>query len=204
MPTTTNDLNIKTSGIVDYNGSGVFEARTVTQTSNKTAVSNGSGVSGDPTIALASIVNLSTQPCFGVSEGGNLTNKTGDGTAFVVTWDTELFDQGNNFSSPTFTAPIAGVYAFYATVRMTGLGAGNTTGSLSITQNGTVVSSKNINPFAVYSATTLIANISVEGIIKASANDTFEVVYTVSGGTKIVGIQGSQAFNFFVGNLILF
>ncbi len=51
MPGTANDLNISQSGLVVHNGSGVFTGVTLTAGTGIN-ISNGSGISGNPTISL--------------------------------------------------------------------------------------------------------------------------------------------------------
>jgi len=47
---TNNAINLSASGIVSYNGSGTFAGRTLTAGSTKISISNGDGISGNPTI----------------------------------------------------------------------------------------------------------------------------------------------------------
>lgn len=42
-----------------------------------------------------------------------------DGAPTRVTFGTEIYDYNNNFSSPTYTAPVAGVYTFSSVVGIT-------------------------------------------------------------------------------------
>jgi hypothetical protein len=42
----------------------------------------------------------------------NSTNSGAFSAGAIATWDTEIFDNGNNFASNKFTAPIAGIYFF--------------------------------------------------------------------------------------------
>jgi hypothetical protein len=55
-------------------------------------------------------VTIPNQPAFLVSHSANQTNFSAGGSAHTVAFDTEIFDQGSNFASNTFTAPIAGRY----------------------------------------------------------------------------------------------
>jgi len=48
-----NSLNLTDTGIIAHDGAGVFTGRTVTGTADEIVVSNGSGVSGNPTIGLS-------------------------------------------------------------------------------------------------------------------------------------------------------
>lgn len=53
MPTAANSLNISTAGMVAFDGTATFFGRTLTAGAGVT-ISNGSGVSGNPTISAAS------------------------------------------------------------------------------------------------------------------------------------------------------
>jgi hypothetical protein len=50
--------NLATNGIIARTGAGTVAARTITGTTNQIAVTNGDGVSGNPTIALATNVTI--------------------------------------------------------------------------------------------------------------------------------------------------
>ena len=54
------------------------------------------------------VITAPSQPAFQVTKSGHQSN-IAVGTA-TVTFDTEIFDQGSNFSSNTFTAPVTGRY----------------------------------------------------------------------------------------------
>lgn len=61
-----NDLeNLSTLGLVSRTASGTFTGRTITGTSNQVVVSNGNGVSGDPTLSLPQDIHSSAAPTFG-------------------------------------------------------------------------------------------------------------------------------------------
>jgi len=51
------------------------------------------------------------------------SNVTGNGTTHTITFDTEVYDQGADFSGSTFTAPVTGIYHFDLTVRLGGITA---------------------------------------------------------------------------------
>lgn len=52
---------LSATGLIARTGAGTASARTITGTSNEITVTNGDGVSGDPTLALASVLNLSSK-----------------------------------------------------------------------------------------------------------------------------------------------
>lgn len=137
------------------------------------------------------------QPSFLVTHSG-ATNVTGDATDYTVAWDAEVYDQGNNFASNTFTAPVTGRYLLTATVAMQDVTAAHTGRFLAIvTTNRTYRSIENDTGFAT-SAYTL----TVTAIADMNANDTATVVLRVSGSTKVVDTVASTLYNYFSGSLI--
>jgi hypothetical protein len=60
--------------------------------------------------------NSSLQPCVLAYNSVQDDNVTGNGTSVTVDFDTEVTDQGGDFASDTFTAPVAGNYAFAVNV----------------------------------------------------------------------------------------
>ena len=67
-------------------------------------------------IDLNGHVTMPSQPCFSVKKGSAQNNITAGGAAQTITFDTELFDQGSDFASNTFTAPITGRYKIQYTI----------------------------------------------------------------------------------------
>jgi len=61
-------------------------------------------------------VTLPAQPAFSVMKSADQSD-IAVGEWVDITWDTELFDQGANFASNTFTAPVTGKYQLNAMVR---------------------------------------------------------------------------------------
>lgn len=52
---------LSSNGLIARTGSGTAAVRTITGTTNETAITNGDGVSGNPTIGLASTIDLSSK-----------------------------------------------------------------------------------------------------------------------------------------------
>lgn len=73
-----------TNGLLTQTSANTFTGRTLTGTSNEVAVTNGDGVSGNPTVALASTLNLSSKT-LRVPNGTSLPGTCTVGDAFMDT-----------------------------------------------------------------------------------------------------------------------
>lgn len=143
------------------------------------------------------------QPAFLAYLANTLNNVTGNGTFYTpVIYDTEVFDQGNNFNlaTGTFTAPIAGRYVFNSTVYFSGLVAGHTDARLTITTSNRLIHISRINPIAV--ATGGLFATGNSSIVDMDAGDVAQVSVYVGGGTLVVDLLGDpQLANSFGGYL---
>ncbi len=85
---TNNAINLKSSGLASYDGAGTFAGRTLTQPAAGITVTNGNGVAGNPTLALAddllAVENLATT---------GLATRTA-----ASTWTTRTITQGSGIS----------------------------------------------------------------------------------------------------------
>lgn len=165
----TNATSFGTStGIVKYDGTSL-----VTSTTAKIDASN-------------RMTNTS-QPCFAYYCNAPVTNVSGDGTNYTCLFQTQLFDQGSNFSSnTTFTAPVTGKYQFNLSV---------------LTQNNLATHNPNFRlvingstnyVFGNYGGS-FVANFLLTGsiVVAMNATDTATVVLQTSNGTKTVGVYGA-------------
>jgi len=130
---------------------------------------------------------MPTQPAFLVLNSATDTDATGDGTGLTVDFDTEVFDQGADFTADTFTAPVGGRYLLTTIVKF-----GDTEGTEAlvwiITSNrqhqGMMVNAEGCDTAGNYLA------IHVTTIADMDANDTATVYVEVGGGAKNVDIVG--------------
>ena len=74
-----------------------------------------------------------SQPAFSVQATSTQSNITADGTNQVVVFGTEIFDQGNDFASNTFTAPVDGKYPLSVLLDIRGLDTASTNIKVEIT-----------------------------------------------------------------------
>lgn len=84
---TTNIIGLKNTGIVSYDGAGVFAGRTLTAGSSKISITNGNGVAGNPTLDAveANFTLNNIGGTLGISKGG--TNNTSFTTNSVIYYD---------------------------------------------------------------------------------------------------------------------
>lgn len=133
------------------------------------------------------------QPAFSAYIAADVANATGDGTAYTVAYDTEEYDQGNNFAANTFTAPIAGKYRFNWIASVNNLLVGHT--KMTVSVGGRVVFRG--NPYAIADSDGYcLVNGSVDLSLAASA--TVTMVITVTGSTKTVTVKGTTGSGCFL------
>ena len=68
-------------------------------------------------VYVGSYITAPNQPAFSATPSGNQTN-IATGTDVTIVLGTEIFDQGGNFASNTFTAPVTGKYQLNVIMRM--------------------------------------------------------------------------------------
>lgn len=128
-------------------------------------------------------------------------NVTGNGTIYTVLYPDEIFDVGSNYSSPTFTAPVDGIYEFFASTRGdnlttsssdVGLGFNFSTGEAGGQWRG--------NGGAItFSGPPVGLVLSISYLIELDAGDTAEVNLTISGmpGDSVdIGVTSTMANQF--------
>ena len=122
-------LTIGGSAVLTSN-SGVFESsntNTVTGTgtlkfdmwvNNNNAENTVSTVT--PQVMRYAYARSAQQPAFLSYLNTTVTNVSGDGTLYTVVFDTEVYDQGANMTTTTFTAPFTGRYLLNFSALVTG------------------------------------------------------------------------------------
>ena len=169
--------------------SGGTNAISYTQ-SNGIVVYNGTSLVNyaGPQINSSGEMTNTTQPSFKAYLAADVANATGDGTAYVIAFDTESWDQGGDFAANTFTAPVTGKYRFSYTISVDDLLVGHTSLLLSI--GGIVV--ERCNPYAVADVSGFcLMSGSID--LALNASDTVTMSVTVSGSTKTVTVKGTTA-----------
>lgn len=140
----------------------------------------------------------SVTPSFSAYVSSPINNVTGDGTAYNLIFDTELFDNGNNYDNTTgiFIAPKSGVYIFTVVVTLSGITIDQTNAFLNavMSSGNTTQIFAAVNPFAVQSSGFYSMQGSV--IVDLAMGEQFNLNVTVLGTTPLVGIyaNGSPTF----------
>jgi len=138
-----------------------------------------------------------TLPSFLVEVSAGVVNVTGDATSYTVVFGTERLDQGNNFSSTTFTAPVTGNYQLGVAIQLNQIASNHTTIDIALT-----TSNRTHKPFYLAIGTnpftsTLTGN---SFLCDMDAGDTAVVVVYVAGGSKVVDI--GDVYSRFSGHLV--
>ncbi len=132
------------------------------------------------------------QPAFS-ADSTLQSNVTGDGTAYTITYATEIFDQNNDFDgTSTFTAPVTGLYQFNALTGYSGLTAGMTDINTQIATSNRSYSIQGGSPGAMRSVNNTLR---MEGTVLADmdAADTTVVSITISNGTKVANVTATSS-----------
>lgn len=208
MPTPANDINVSSSGIVNFSGTAFTSASPGSSTSNGVVTWSGTSANAllsrsTPLIDSTGRLTNTNQPCFLAAVSGDITDVTGDSTTYTIIFNSEIFDQGSNYdtSTGTFTAPVAGNYLFTYNVLITNLTALFTSGICTITAGGSNFELGRINVGVAMDASNQYG-FSGSAIINLTASQTAVVKVTVTGSTKTVDINGTVANSTFSGCLL--
>lgn len=188
----------------------LFLTNTTIQSSNTNAITGSGTITFSNVVfsGTSSLMNTTTQtalytnlgkhkasgqPCFFAFSNTAVTNKTGDGTGYIIIFGTERFDQDNNFDgTSTFTAPVTGKYLFTCNCCVQNLVATSTL----FLYLGIAGTSAFTYPFVNTSYTNAVAGngfITGSTIVNMTAGDTAQVTVAVGGGAKSVGVFGGAA-----------
>jgi hypothetical protein len=158
------------------------------------------------TIDNTGAVSTPLQPAFLETIGTTIANETGDGTAYVVVWDNEVFDQNADFATSTFTAPVTGRYRLSLVISLSGIGSGQVDARVLLTATNRVVQ-HHWHGYNVRNGTSGTSGTSITTLMDMDASDTVTVTALSgpSGQSKDVDVEGtggSNAYSFFSGELV--
>lgn len=157
------------TGLVARTADSTYAQRTITGTSSQITVSNGSGVSGNPTIAIASNAELPGSSAIRVPYG-TTADRTGSPANGMIRYNTDLglFEGYINGSWQTFSSGSSGVTSVATGTGLTG-GPITSTGTISIADTGVTA-----NTYGSASAVPVIA-INAQGQITSATNTTISI-----------------------------
>jgi hypothetical protein len=169
-------------------------------------ISQGSALGTNDTFVVSSTgeVNKPLTPCFLAIASSTIDNVTGDGTDYVIAWGQEPFDQGGDFSSTTFTAPVTGKYFLQYQVTYTGLTSAHVAGLTRLKTSNAEYRPSYLNYYVMSDGNT---RAGVNGCVIADmdASDTAYIECTVTSGTKVVDIYSNgttDPYSWFSGSLL--
>ena len=153
---------------------------------------SGSGTTAVGQLEAPSQLTMPNQPAFLVHATAN-TNFTIDDPAHTTTWGTEIFDQGSNFASNTFTAPVTGKYMLGYNMYFASIPSDSSYFEVYlITSNRTFYDI--ISPVS-HDATILYHTMNLSLLVDMDASDTAIVKYRQAGGTQQTDFSVSSFFS---------
>lgn len=181
----TNATSMSTStGIVKYDGTSLVTSSTaLIDSSNR--------------------YTNTSQPAFLATNTSLRDNITGDGTTYLVPFNTEIYDQNSNYDGAgTFTAPVTGRYMFTASIQFSQLDSTVTDAyAFFVGSNRTLVVCR--NNIGVIRQGSSRATYGGCVMLDMDAADTCSFnVSVIEGSGKIVDINSEADKNWFAGNLI--
>jgi len=137
-------------------------------------------------IGKSGYITSATQPCFAAT-GTDVTNYTV--SALVnVPFGTELYDQGNNFSDPYFTAPVTGYYHFDGQITIHDL---DTAATNYVAYIWTVTNQISVLfDVSKHAADLPYHTFNISGDVRLTAGQTAHLVISQSGGAQQSDIYG--------------
>ncbi len=154
---------------------------------------DGSGAAIEVTAGY--IIN-SDQPCFSVKPTSDQSN-IATGESVTVIWGTEIFDQGDNFTSNTFTAPVTGKYQLSFSLSLAAIDSAATDYQFNIVTSNRTYEFQ-FDPTKLSGDPVWYA-ISNSVLADMDINDTAHIVIAQTGGTAQTDISANS---FFTGALL--
>ena len=188
------DVELVPAGAVaEFDGSGVASDKWFDKSGNDLH-----GTIGGATVentAGAPVISAN-HPAFLARPSGSQTDIANSGVVDVVL-GAEVFDQGDNFASNTFTAPVTGKYQLNATATLVDLRTDAAYYEFRIITSNRNYESAIIDPDA-FDSTVPYWHLSVSVLADMDASDTAKVAIVQSGGTASTDINTNTHFSGFL------
>jgi len=138
----------------------------------------------------------SNRPAFQVNAVSGQNDNITAGAAYTVVWGTEIFDQGGNFATNTFTAPVTGLYQMEFTLDLRNVDSGATLYEAAlVTSNRTYYfyfdPSKFSGDLTYYSVT-------YSALADMDAAETATITLTQTGGANQTDIEAYSRWSGFL------
>ena len=140
-------------------------------------------------------VTNTTLPAF-LATASTQLDITGDATSYTVLFANEVFDQGSNFASSIFTAPVTGKYRLSVGFILAGLAAANTYILSDLVTSNRAYVIEYIDDCLYVGNKVLQAS----PLVDMDAGDTAYVYLDVRGSTRIIDIWANNGY--FSGHLV--
>lgn len=195
-------------GTIDSSGSGsltfnntatgnIVLARNTTCSSDLTVTGNATfngnttlgNAAGDTVVMNAESITRPNSPTFLAYNSATDADVTGDGTAYTIICDTEVFDVGGDYNNATgvYTSAVTAKHLFAGLIAISGLSVGVNTLTLQL-----VTSNRTYDVLAL-TAPSAIYCFSWCAIADMDVTDTAFLRLTVSGGSKTVDVAGNAS-----------
>jgi len=175
----------------------------------KISASTALGTTDTFIMTTAGARTMPLHPAFFAYANATLANVTGDGTNYLVIFDSTRFNQSSSYNTGTgvFTAPVAGRYLFNAYVNVDGLLVGHTAAYLRLftSQNSDNYYLEQLNPYVIRVGNGLQFGGSL--VCDMGAGSTASVRLQIGSSTKDVSIlgrstSGNEQTTYFSGALV--
>ncbi len=117
------------------------------------------------------------------------SNVTGDGTAYLVQFNTEVYDPNTVFASNTFTAAVTGKYHLFGAVYVQDVGAAHTSANVKVITSNRTYSNFVVSPAAIRTSGNACA-FPFSIVADMDAADTATVEILVAGSTLTIDLYG--------------
>ena len=150
----------------------------------------GNGGSTGVAISANGEVTMAAQPAVGVSANAQ-SNVTGNGTTYTCLWANEIFDRNADFASPTFTAPVTGLYLITVFVGTQGITSASTSRVINLlTSNRNYQRIINDIPSGTNGTS---ETISIAILADMDAADTASVsIYATGESSDVIDVAGGE------------